>query len=100
MRITKRQLGRIIRKRLVETLGPEPRGRIADDQRIELELQDGTLATETIPYYIIEDAIADGLSHDGVFVEIEEYIDELGIYPPASWQYSQATLDMIRRLVP
>jgi len=104
MRITKRQLRRIIKEEkarlLQEMQGPEPRGRVPDNLTAQVELQNGTTTGVEIPYYIIEDAIADGLSWDGTFVEIEEYIDDYTGWPVGSWQFTQETLDTVRRLVP
>ena len=64
--------------------------RVKDSETFEVQLDSGEVQVVTVPYYIIMDALEDGLTVDGLFVEIEEYIDsnysfaDAYIFMPAS----------------
>lgn len=64
VKVTKRQLRRIIKEA------------IADNVSLEIVTDSGSRIKTEVPYYIIEDALMDGLGVDGLFVEIEEFIDK------------------------
>ena len=86
MKITKRQLRRIIREAVT-----------SDNVSIEI-MQDmrGPMSVE-VPWYIFEDALDDGLGIDGLFVEVEEFIDNE--YSPAdAYVFSPASDQEIRKI--
>ena len=63
MKITKNQLRKLIQER------------VQDNTTLEIELADGGAQPVEIPWYIIMDALEDDLSVDGLFAEIEEFIE-------------------------
>jgi len=63
MKITKRHLKKLIQER------------VQDNTTLEIELANGGSEPVEIPWYIILDALDDDLSVDGLFVEIEEFIE-------------------------
>jgi hypothetical protein len=85
MRITKTQLRKIIRESISDNVSLE----IMQDRR-------GPMSVE-VPYYIITDALEDGLGIDGLFIEIEEFIDNQ--YSPAdAWTFPPNAHKEITRL--
>jgi len=86
MKITQRQLRRIIREAV-----------IADSVWLEIMQDKRGPMDVTIPYYIIEDALEDGLGVDGLFLEIEEFINNE--YSPAdAFTFSPAADREIREM--
>jgi len=87
MRITKRQLRRIIKEQI-----------IGDNVSLEIVLDGKGIPYDvSVPYYIIEDALEDGLGIDGLFIEIEEFID--GEYsPPDTYSFSREADEVIRKM--
>ena len=63
MKITKNQLRKLIQER------------VQDNTTLEIELANGGAEPVEIPWYVIMDALEDDLSVDGLFVEIEEFIE-------------------------
>ncbi len=63
MKITKNQLRKLIQER------------VQDNTTLEIELANGGSEPVEIPWHIIVDALDDDLSVDGLFVEIEEFIE-------------------------
>lgn len=86
MKITKRQLRRIIKEA------------IADNVSLEIMLDgSGEPMTVEIPYYIVEDSIDDGASLDGLFIDIEDFIDSE--YSPAdTYNFSPAAEEVVKKM--
>ena len=73
MKVSKRQLRQIIKEEKAKLLREQ---RVPDNVEISVELpsQGPAEVPVMVPYYIFTDAIEDGLTLDGVMVEVEEYI--------------------------
>ena len=63
MKITKRHLSKLIKER------------VQNSTTLEIKLADGSVQPVEIPWNIIMSALDDGLSPDGLFVEIEEFVE-------------------------
>jgi hypothetical protein len=75
MKVTKRQIRRIIKEA------------IADNIRLEIIDGNGERVTVHIPYYIITDALEDGLSLVGVYTEVEDYVQSN--YHLNAWDFTE-----------
>ena len=84
MKITKRQLQGIIRESIDATL---VRPAITDNVRLEVIDGNGENVPVQIPYYIITDALEDGLTVDGLFNEVEDYVQ--GNYYLNAWDFTE-----------
>ena len=94
MKITKRQLRRIIKEA------------ISDNVSLEILLDKGGTYTVDVPYYIIEDALEDGLGVDGLGFEIQTFIDAEyappGAYTrgfqPGGYEFSDSAKQEIQKM--
>tara|TARA_B100000700_G_C14948632_1_gene810529 strand:+ start:808 stop:1128 length:321 start_codon:yes stop_codon:yes gene_type:complete len=75
MKITKRQLVQIIKEA------------VADNVHLKVIDGNGEQVDVHIPYYIITDALEDGLALPGLHVEIEDYIQ--GNYYLNAWDFTE-----------
>ena len=87
MKITKRQLKRIIKEAVSDNVSIQ----VYDDSNESYVRLD-------VPYYIITDAIDDGLSVDGLFIEIEEFIDSKYTTGGSTWSFTEKSDKEIRKI--
>ena len=106
MRITKRQLKRIIRESMrspdaemaadAAERGASGMSRVTDNVRLEVIDGNGEKVPVQIPYYIITDALEDGLSLPGLYNEIEDYVQ--GNYYLNAWDFTEQSEKEIERM--
>jgi hypothetical protein len=84
MKITKRQLKRMIKEAVTDN--------------IQLEVIDGSgeHVTVHVPYYIVTDALDDGLSLPGLYNEIEDFVQSN--YYLNSWDFTKQSEKEIERM--
>jgi hypothetical protein len=75
MKITKHQLKRIISEV------------VADNVTLEVIDGSGERINVQVPYYIITDALDDGLTSDGLFIEIDEFVQ--ANYHLNAWDFTE-----------
>ena len=85
MKITKRQLRKIIK----EAIAGDVSIQVHDDSNDSLVRLD-------VPHSIITDALEDGLSVDGLFIEIEEFIDSNYTTGASTWSFTEKSDAEIR----
>ena len=70
---------------------------VTDNVRLEVVDGNGEKVPVQIPYYIITDALEDGLTVDGLFNEVEDYIQ--GNYYLSAWDFTDQSEKEIKGLV-
>tara|TARA_B100000131_G_scaffold315769_1_gene354755 strand:- start:610 stop:960 length:351 start_codon:yes stop_codon:yes gene_type:complete len=84
MKITKRQLRRIISEAVTDNISL----RVVDGS--------GEIVNVHVPYYIVTNALEDGLTSAGLFVEIEEFIE--ANYHLNAWDFTEQSEKEIEKM--